>query len=111
MHPVVTLSPVASLAERQIDEMLANSFPASDPPSWTLTGAETSPVERSATTDPAVSAWRALSAGRYFRAMAAVLGAAGLALMVPLFVIVLPLAIVYRLVLEVTGWPDWLRRA
>jgi hypothetical protein len=45
MDPTVSRSPKAMLAERQIDDMLANSFPASDPPSWTLAGAETDPPE------------------------------------------------------------------
>jgi hypothetical protein len=38
----------------------------------------------------------------------AMLGAVWLALTIPIFVMLLPLALLYRLVLEMTGWPAWL---
>jgi hypothetical protein len=41
--------------------------------------------------------------------LASLLGAVGLALMVPVFVVLLPLALIYRLMLEISGWPNWLR--
>jgi ABC-type glycerol-3-phosphate transport system permease component len=40
-----------------------------------------------------------------FRWATLTLGAAAVALLVPLVVVLLPLALMYRLVLELTGWP------
>lgn len=61
MNPTTTRTLAASLAERQIDDMLANSFPASDPPSWTLTGAETDPTAEPVTESSPAPARRATS--------------------------------------------------
>jgi hypothetical protein len=44
-----------------------------------------------------------------FQPIASLIGAAGVALLVPLLVVLLPLALMYRFVLELTGWPKWRR--
>lgn len=47
------------------------------------------------------------SAGRSVgHAVASLLGAIGLALLVPIFVVLLPLALIWRLVLDIAGWSD-----
>jgi hypothetical protein len=46
-----------------------------------------------------------LSFGRGLRSM---LHAMGLVLLLPLFVVFLPIALLYRLVLDSAGWPGWL---
>jgi hypothetical protein len=114
------VSSSTALAEDQIDNVLANSFPASDPPSWTPGSAETEFAVRPAAPvpfgtpagvlrdvsradgTPATSRVRS-----YLRRMTALLGASGLALLLPLFIVFLPLALLYRLVLDVAGWPRW----
>lgn len=123
MKYAATLSSSTVLTERQIDDVLSSSFPASDPPSWTLGGAETDSVAHSVTHGPFVTPARTVAdtshatgaaetspARPYLGRMMALLGASGLALLLPLFVVFLPLALLYRLMLEVTGWPRWLPR-
>ncbi len=52
-----------------------------------------------------------VSTGRsHAQAVLSILGVVGLAVVVPLFFVLLPLALMYRLVLEVAAWPDWLPR-
>jgi hypothetical protein len=105
-HLAVTL-PVVALTDGEVDDVLDHSFPASDPPSWTLGGAEAGPVASQVPTGTVGS--RAQAFATAFRPVASLLGAAGVALLVPLFVMLLPLALMYRLVLEMTGWPAWLQ--
>jgi hypothetical protein len=50
------------------------------------------------------------SIGRPAGVLTNFLGFIGLALMTPLFVLLLPLALLYRAVLEAAGWPTWLPR-
>jgi hypothetical protein len=110
-------APFVGLAEKQIDDMLSNSFPASDPPSWTLGRTETGPLDapgavsafglgaRAKNPRPgadeaaAVPTW-----GRYWHTATSFAGAMGLVLLVPIFVVLLPFALMYRLVLEVVRW-------
>lgn len=109
-------------AERALDEVLADSFPASDPPSWTL-GVEA--PERPADASSAVSA-RATgpkshdavrvdvadvspqgATGRLIlRGVATLAGAVGIALLVPLAILLvgLPIVLVIRGIAEAVGW-------
>jgi hypothetical protein len=81
-HLTVTSSPPVLLTDREVDGVLGA-------PARTFTRA------------------RVLTTA--FRPVASVLGAAAVALAVPLLVVLLPLALMYRLLLELTGWPKWLR--
>lgn len=108
-HLSITLLPVVLFTEREVDDALDHSFPASDPPPWTMGGAGTVPAAPAVTTRTVATRMRGLTTA--FRPIASLLGAAGVALLVPLFVVLLPLALMYRLVLELTGWPKWLRSA
>jgi hypothetical protein len=90
-----------------VDDVLDHSFPASDPPPWTVDGAETRATPRPAPRAGVAARLRAV--GRAFQPLASLLGAAALTLAVPLLVILLPLALMYRLALEVLSWPAWLR--
>jgi hypothetical protein len=107
-----------ALPERQIDDVLSSSFPASDPPSWTPGAAEIDavetpspvPIPASPENDPCRADGTAGTSPErsFLREVGAIVGAFGLALLVPLFVVLLPLALLYRLVLDLTGWPRWL---
>lgn len=114
----VSLPPLGTV-ERQIDDTLSSSFPASDPPSWTLGRTRKAPMDpsegsaallpaRRQSDDRAIDDDAGESAGRNFaHAVASLLGAIGLALLVPIFVVLLPLALIWRLVLDIAGWSDW----
>ena len=111
-------------AERALDQVLADSFPASDPPSWTLGVTHPEPARRASSSEARaggiaksdhlelgtidvldVSLPR--DTGRPFlRGLASLAGAAGIALLVP-FVIVFvgsPLALAVRGIAEAIGW-------
>jgi hypothetical protein len=86
---------------RAADTMLADTFPASDPPSWTPSSAETQPgiltaVERAPTTSSPSPGW--------LQVVASVAGAVTIALAFPLLVVGLPLALAWRAVLASTRW-------
>jgi hypothetical protein len=100
-HLTGTLLPAVALIDREVDDVLDHSFPASDPPPWTMGGAETEPAAAAGAMGAVATRPGALAIG--FRWATLTLGAAAVALLVPLFVVLLPLALMYRLVL--TGWP------
>jgi hypothetical protein len=109
-------------AEQALDQVLADSFPASDPPSWTpaiatpmaavgvrrrtgVPGAIAESGERDASNviDTSLSA----SAGRtLLQGLATLAGTAGLALLVPIAILIVgtPFALAVRGVLEAIGW-------
>jgi len=105
-------------AERALDEVLADSFPASDPPSWnpgivrprpadhlTRGAALVKNAERTLPMADVVS--RPAHADRTFlQALVSLFGAAGLSLLmgVAILLIGLPIALVVRGLLEAIGW-------
>lgn len=111
-------------AERAIDDVLADSFPASDPPSWNpgitrlaFGGHLTDRVSRHAPLTDAGARWAGLSdvvdvsrptsEGRTFlQGLVSLTGAAGIALVVPFVILLigLPIALAVRGLLEVIGW-------
>ena len=111
-------------AERAIDDVLADSFPASDPPSWnpgvtrlsldshsTYRASGHTPItdagERDDGFTDVVDVSRQTRGGRTFlQALASLAGAAGIALAVPFVILLigLPVALAVRGVLELVGW-------
>jgi len=111
-------------AERAIDDVLADSFPASDPPSWNpgitrlALGGNladrasghtrlTDAGARWAGLSDVVDVSRPTSEGRTFlQGLVSLTGAAGIALMVPLVILLigLPIALPVRGLLQVVGW-------
>ena len=111
-------------AERTLDQILADSFPASDPPSWTLGVSRPEAVRRASSVEARagdgakgdhrepgridilnVSLPR--DTGRPFlRALASLAGAAGLALLVPVVILLVgvPVALAARGIVEAIGW-------
>ena len=112
-------------AERALDQVLADSFPASDPPSWTLGVAQPAP---SGSTESAQSADETAMENRngepvkvkgdvidvslprtkrtFLQVLASLAGAAGIALIVPFVILLigLPVALVIRGIAEAVDW-------
>lgn len=95
----------------------ALSPPVGLAPSWTRRGPETDRTnhasfrdrDRDANGDSSVDDAAEVSSGLSFpRAVMSLLGVAGLALLFPFFVALLPVAIIYRLLLGAAGWPSWM---
>ena len=108
--------------ERAIDDVLADSFPASDPPSWNPGVARLDPVVRAVGHDVAIVAGSTADAGRadrgvdvsrpmsaertFLQGLVSLAGAAGIALLVPVAILLVGLPVVFavRGVLEVISW-------
>jgi hypothetical protein len=110
-------------AERALDSVLADSFPASDPPSWTLGMARPRPA-RQATNEAVDTAARTASRaevvtsgvidvsrpdtdGRAFvQGLVSLAGAAGVALLAPFAILVvgLPIALAVWGIIEIISW-------
>ena len=107
-------------AERALDEVLADSFPASDPPSWnpgtvhpappgppTRGGALARDAERTLPLAAVVDVSRHAHADRtYLQGIVSLFGGAGLALLagVAILLLGLPIVLVVRGLLEAVGW-------
>jgi len=107
-------------AERALDEVLADSFPASDPPSWnpgivrpgpaghlTRGAASAEDVERTLPMADVVAVSPPAHTDRTFlQGLASLFGAGGLALLmgVAILLIGLPIALVVRGLLEAISW-------
>jgi hypothetical protein len=109
-------------AESAVDSVLEDSFPASDPPSWTL-GITHPPPEREATNVEMTLApdarravlvrdnvidisWLSGDGRTFLKGLVSLAGAAGLALLVPFAILLIgmPIAFAVRGVVEVASW-------
>jgi len=100
-------------AERALDSVLADSFPASDPPSWTLGitrpqperhGGDDSPV---GTRKDVIDVPRSATDGRtLLMGLMSLAGAAGIALLVPFVILAIgmPIALAIRGITAAAGW-------
>jgi len=101
----------------RIDQTLADSFPASDPPSWTPAIAhpnsaiglqpQTRPTQADADAGARTGASGLTSGGRTFtQRLVSFAGAVGIALLVPFAILLvgLPVVLAVRGVLELFGW-------
>ena len=88
--------------ERAMDTVLADSFPASDPPSWTPGIAEARPGGLAALKRPPTTSSHPSPV--WLQVVASLAGAVAVALAFPLFIVALPLALAWRAVLAATTW-------
>ena len=110
------------IREAALDQTIEGSFPASDPPSWTL-GITHPPPEREATNVEMTLApdarravlvrdnvidvsWLSGDGRTFLKGLVSLAGAAGLALLVPFAILLIgmPIAFAVRGVVEVASW-------
>jgi hypothetical protein len=103
-------------AEQAMDQVLADSFPASDPPSWNpgiirpqpaTHGLPAQQADKSLVTADVIDVSRTTHGDRAFlQALVSLFGAAGVALLcgIAILLVGLPIALVVRGLLEAIGW-------
>jgi hypothetical protein len=108
-------------AERAVDSVLADSFPASDPPSWTLGITRPQPELQVTSDDIVVPDERRSALARknvidvfrpatnertFLKGLISLAGAAGIALLVPFVILLIgtPIALGVRGVIEAASW-------
>ena len=108
-----TTSPRIEARERKVDQVLADSFPASDPPPWTFgrsTSERSAPANLSQNRDGAWSYRTTVivpAGGRTsWQWVASGVGAIGVTLLVPISILAvgLPIVLAVRGLLEAVGW-------
>ena len=107
-----------NLTAQAIDDVLAGTFPASDPPAWTPGLARPAPQVMSQATEPdtaqadtkgrqgVIDVSRPTRSRTFAQGLVSLLGGAGLSLLVPVVVLAvgLPVVLGVRGLLEVTAW-------
>lgn len=105
--------PAISARERKVDEVLADSFPASDPPPWTLGRPPAPPLERTARAIEHDAVWSShatviLAGGKRtaWDWLATALGAIGIGMAVPIAILLIgiPIAVAIRTLIEAAAW-------
>jgi hypothetical protein len=111
--------PPTIAAERAADTTLAESFPASDPPSWTRTIARPGtsalarvddgaprPVRSTAAVSPGPAATAEPAQRALLDRLVALAGVTGIALAVPVVILLvgMPVVLLVRVVMAVLGW-------
>jgi hypothetical protein len=103
-------------AESTLDQILADSFPASDPPSWTLgiarpasdgANRQVGAADVATVRENVIDVSRHTLGGRtLIRGLVSLTGAAGIILLVPIAILIigLPVALVVRLLVEAVPW-------
>jgi hypothetical protein len=115
--------PKTEAAERKLDQVLADSFPASDPPPWTLGRASPDEIDQAPSAPSSAHAnlmrtdsdvWSHIAThvvipggSRTFgQRLTSGVGAVGVALLVPIGILIvgLPIALAVRAVVEMVAW-------
>jgi hypothetical protein len=109
----LTTAPSIATREQNVDQVLADSFPASDPPPWTLGRVPGPPPERTDTMKDHVTAWSShtttiIAGGKRsaWQWTATGMGALGIGMLVPISILAIGIAIALaaRAVIELAGW-------